>query len=111
MVLSGGFIYVIMQFGNHINMKLIDAVVDKKFKCDSCKGVFDGKNIKLEIAATNTYMMNIFMNFLFVDKHGEIISGYRGPNGNIGDKIMKCPLCGCTHLFGFNREINGEKHE
>jgi len=78
------------------------AVKGKKFRCDECKGVFAGEDVKLKLAPKNFSATNFMTNFLFVDKDGAIKGGNNGPDGNIGDQTAHCPLCGRVHLFGFD---------
>ena len=82
-------------------MKFIEAVTGKKYKCDECKKPIDGESIVLKDTPGNITMVNPMLTFLFVDKEGKIMSGYKGPDSSIGDQIAHCPHCGFSHLFGF----------
>lgn len=74
---------------------------NKKFMCDTCKGIFLGKDIILKIASTNFQATSIATPFIFIDKEGVIMGGFNSADGSIGDQILHCPLCNTPHLSGF----------
>jgi hypothetical protein len=82
--------------------KFLDEVTGKKFKCNNCKQVFNGENIKLKSAPENAKMQNFMLLFIFVDKDGNIMCSNNGPDGKIGDQITHCPFCDYPHLFGID---------
>ena len=72
-----------------------------KYKCDYCKKIFIGKDVKL-IPATSNIEINSMLAGLptFVTSDGTVV-GKR--SADIGDQTMHCPYCAGLHLFGFNR--------
>lgn len=82
-------------------MLFAEAVKGKKAKCDNCNQTFDAEKTVLKPCPENISMEDCRLSFKFVDKNGYIVGGNRGPNGKLGDQIAHCPLCGFSHLFGF----------
>jgi len=80
--------------------KFID-FVDKKFICDNCKKVIQGKEIVLELAPTNFDILTPLHPLIFIDKDGIIKGGSKFADGSIGDQILNCPKCNYPHLYGF----------
>ena len=73
------------------------------YQCDSCKKTFKSKDIVFEDAADNITILTPPSPFVYVDKDGKIVGGSKQPSKEKGDKILCCPHCKMTHLFGLDR--------
>jgi len=71
------------------------------YKCDKCPGTFKAKDIKLEKASTNIEILTPMSPLMFISKDGKIKGG--NISAEEGDRIMLCPHCGNSHIFGFDR--------
>jgi hypothetical protein len=72
------------------------------FICDQCKKEIPAKEIKLQEPTDNVNIMTPMMPFLYVAKDGKITGGSKMARKDLGDKVLGCPYCNATHLFGFN---------
>ena len=73
------------------------------YECDSCKKVFKGCEAKLIDPSINIKILTPISNFIYVDKEGTIIGGNLPPSLEKEDKLIACPYCKQTHLFGLTQ--------
>jgi len=74
----------------------------KIYVCDECKKEFPAKNVKLEDAVDNIKILTPLMPFVYLDKNGKMMGGTEQAKKDLGDKLLCCPHCGQTHLYGFS---------
>jgi len=77
--------------------------IEDTFKCDDCDKTFKGKNIHLNNPATNINIITPPSSFIYIDKDNKITGGGEQPSLEKGDKIVCCPHCKATHLFGLTK--------
>ena len=87
-------------------MALFKEIVTKGhiFICDNCKKDIPAKEVKLQEPCDNFEILTPIMPFIFVDKDGKITGGSKMAQKNLGDKVLGCPHCDTTHLYGFDRK-------
>lgn len=78
------------------NKKFIDIYV-----CDNCKKDIPSDEVLLVEPAENVQFVTP-MPFVFMDKNGKPVMDSHQPRKENGDKVLACPHCNYTHLFGFN---------
>lgn len=83
--------------------EIIEATPEELYTCDGCDKNFPIKDLKLVDASDNFKMYAPPHPFVYVDKKDCIITGSETPTKTEGDRIMACPLCGYTHLFGLTK--------
>jgi len=83
--------------------KLSELDQNQKYKCDSCKKVFKVSEIKFVEPSDNISILTPPMPFVFLDKDGLITGGSQQASKEKGDKILACPHCNQTHLFGMDQ--------
>ena len=81
-------------------MKFTD--ITGKHKCDFCHETFEASEVKLVEPADNVKLFTPIQPFVFVDKDGVIMTATKQPTNAQGDKILACPKCDHTHLFGMD---------
>jgi|WetSurMetagenome_2_1015567.scaffolds.fasta_scaffold855565_2 hypothetical protein len=67
------------------------------YKCDHCKHIFQGKDVKLELAHHN---ISFPMGGICVVSADDRIM--RTTSFSDGDRVLRCPSCNELHLFGFD---------
>jgi len=74
------------------------------YVCDHCKKDIPAKEIKLQEATDYIEILTPMMPFIFVSEDGKITGGSKMASKKLGDKVLGCPYCDTTHLFGFDRK-------
>lgn len=72
------------------------------YKCDNCNGSFLLKDIILTEAVDNINIMTPMSLFVYINKEGNLQTTTIQASGEKSDKLLSCPLCKETHLFGFD---------
>jgi len=70
--------------------------------CEDCKKEFPAEEIKFEDPIDGFELLTPMMPFIYLNKDMKIMGGSKFPQKELGDKVLCCPHCGTTHLFGFD---------
>jgi len=85
-------------------MKYEDAVKkigDRMYICDMCKETFPLSKVVLGEPLDDVMVFAPGSRYQYVNKDEEISGGLNPPSTEVGDKVLKCPVCGLIHPFGF----------
>jgi hypothetical protein len=83
--------------------KHVEKNSQKRYACDICCESF----YLTEVILTDphdritTILPDGKSEYLFINKKGIPVGGYKPPLSENGDKVLTCPKCKAQHLFGF----------
>lgn len=74
--------------------------LELKYKCDECKGIFVGREVKLVKPHSNFKVLTPW-SIMAVEENGKIIqTDFK--NLKEGDRLLACPKCEKIHFNGFD---------